>query len=144
MADWLRNLPNRSVTFQAALLGTVVIAVFVIVTPVALCASGPVGLAAAAAAAILCLTGTVAALTAGRLLRGPSRVLAAFMTGMAARMGVPLAFGLAIHLQGGPLAKGGLLYYLLVFYPVTLAVETMLSLPAPQRSDQSISETINR
>ena len=45
-------------------------------------------------------------------------------------MGIPFGVGLAIHLGGGPLANAGFLYYLLVFYPVTLAAETGLSLPS--------------
>ena len=32
------------------------------------------------------------------------------------------------HLRGGVLAEAGVLVYLLVFYPVTLGVETTLSL----------------
>jgi len=48
---------------------------------------------------------------------------------MAARMGIPLAFALACHLRGGLLADAGLLYYLLLFYPVTLGVETAWLLP---------------
>lgn len=133
MTDWLRNLPSRSATYQAILLGMVVIAVLLIVAPVALCTGGQAGLRAAALAAILCLTGAVVALMAGRLLRGPSRALVALFAGMAARMGIPLTFGLAIYLQGGPLAEAGLVYYLVVFYPVTLAAETMLSLPLSEQ-----------
>jgi hypothetical protein len=78
---------------------------------------------------------------ASHLLRGPKHALAALLAGMAARMGIPLAFGLAIHLQGGPLAEAGLLYYLLVFYPVALAAETALSLPPPGNLVRSISST---
>ncbi len=48
---------------------------------------------------------------------------------MAMRMGIPLGAGLLVHLQNGALAAAGLLYCLAAFYPVTLAVETALSLP---------------
>ena len=51
----------------------------------------------------------------------------------AARMGIPLLPVLLIHLQGGRLAEGGLLYYLLIFYPITLAVEIAISLPDRRR-----------
>jgi len=66
-------------------------------------------------------------LLAGHVLRGPQRALAALVIGIFARMGVPLGFGLAIHLNNGPLAQAGLLYYLLAFYPVTLAIDPTLS-----------------
>ncbi len=58
------------------------------------------------------------------------RVLVGFLLGIVARMLLPLGVGLAGHLLGGPLAEGGLLYYLLMFYPVALSVETALSLPS--------------
>jgi len=112
-----------------------VLVALVPVGPVAVCIGGGVALAAAAVAAVFCLAGASIALLVSHLLRGPKRALAALLAGMAARMGIPLAFGLAIHLQGGPLAEAGLLYYLLVFYPVTLAAETALSLP-PTNADQ--------
>jgi hypothetical protein len=114
------------------MLALAVLVVFVPVGPVAVCIGGCTALAAAAVAAVFCLAGATIALMAGLLLRGPKHALAALLAGMAARMGIPLAFGLAIHLQGGPLAEAGLLYYLLVFYPVTLTAETALSLP-PRR-----------
>jgi hypothetical protein len=44
-------------------------------------------------------------------------------------MGVPLAAALIAVFAGGPLADAGFLYYLVVFYPITLAVETLLALP---------------
>ncbi len=85
--------------------------------------------AAASLAAGLCLAGAMAALLAAHWLRDPKLVLQAVLCGMATRMVVPLATGLLIHLRGGPLADAGVLYYLLAFYPLTLGVETFLSLP---------------
>jgi len=84
---------------------------------------------AAAAAAGICLLGAVLALVVSHLLRGPKAVLYGMLMAMALRMGIPLVSALALHLQNGALAKAGVLYYFLVFYPVTLAVETVLSLP---------------
>lgn len=133
MVIWLSNLRNRSVVFRAAVLGIVVLVAFAMIGPVAVRLGGSVALAAASLAAALCLTGATVALVVGNFLRGPRHALAALAAGMAVRMGVPLAPALAIHLQGGPLAEAGLLYYLLVFYPVTLAVETALSLPESRR-----------
>ena len=47
---------------------------------------------------------------------------------MAARLGVPLVLGLLLSLESEPLVKAGLLFYLLLFYPVSLIVEIYLSL----------------
>ena len=62
-------------------------------------------------------------------LRGPQQVLALVLVGMMVRMGIPLAAALTVCFCGGPLANAGFLYYLVVFYPVTLTAETFLSLP---------------
>ena len=133
MVIWLSNLRNRSVIFRAVVLGIVVLVVFAMTGPVAVRLGGSVALTAALLAAALCLAGATVALVVGNFLRGPRHALAALVASMAVRMGVPLAPALVIHLQGGPLAEAGLLYYLLVFYPVTLAVETALSLPESRR-----------
>ena len=65
----------------------------------------------------------------------PNMALTALLLGMAVNMGIPLAFGLAIHLHGGPLSEIGFLYYLLFFYLLTLAMKTVLTLPLPRQSD---------
>lgn len=114
------------------MLALVVLTLYALVAPVAGWLSGLVGLWAAAAAAGLCLAGAAMALVAGHLLRGPKHILYGMLAGMAARMGIPLGFGLAWHHFGGTLAEAGLLAYLLVFYPVTLAAETALSMPRLQ------------
>ena len=49
-------------------------------------------------------------------------MLALVLVGMMIRMGIPLAAALAVYFRGGPLADAGFLYYLVVFYPVTLTV----------------------
>jgi hypothetical protein len=133
MISRLSHLRNQSATVRVVVLTALVLAVFAIVGPAAVVIGGPMALMAAAVAAALCWAGAAIALTTSRFLPGPSLALAALSTGMVARMAIPLAAGLALHLRGGPLAEAGMLYYLLVFYPVTLAVETLLSLPAPQR-----------
>ena len=55
---------------------------------------------------------------------------------MFARMGVPLICGLVLQLRGGMLAQAGVLFYLAAFYPVTLTLETALSLPSENGDDQ--------
>jgi len=134
MTSRLNNLRSQSAAVRITALTIVVFVVFGLAGPVAFHIGGWMALATAALAAGLCLTGGSVALMVSRLLPGPNLALAALMASMTARMAIPLAFGLAIHLHGGPLAKAGLLYYLLVFYPVTLSVETMLSLPSAEQS----------
>ena len=129
MGTWIANLRGRSLAARGAMLAAVVLALFALVGPVAWAISGTAGVLAAAAAAGLCLVGASAALVLSHWLRTPERVLYGVLAGMGARMGIPLAFGMAIHLHGGALAQSHFLLYLLVFYPVTLAVETFLSLP---------------
>ncbi len=109
------------------------LAVYAVVAPVAFSFSGARGLWAAAAAATFCLAGAGTALATSQFLRKPKYLLHGVLAATAARMGIPLTLGLICHIQGGPLAEAGLLYYLLAFYPVALAVETALSLPGSNR-----------
>jgi hypothetical protein len=143
MVAWLANLRNRSLPVRLAVLVLAVLAVYALAAPVAVQWGGAQGLAAAAVAAGLCLAGAAAAIVTTRRLRGDcsnSRVnengtvpfkapLLALWLGMALRMGIPLAVGLTLHLHGGMLAQAGLLWYLLLFYPVTLIAGTIVSLP---------------
>ena len=134
MNSRLIHLQNQTATVRVLALAVAVAAVFAIAGPAAVAIGGSAALLAATVAAALCFAGAAMALMAGSLLTGPRLALAALLIGIAARMAIPLIVGVALHLRGGPLAEAGLLYYLLVFYPVTLAVETLLSLPASQRS----------
>jgi hypothetical protein len=105
-----------------------VLVVYVVVAPVAWGISGSAGLAASATAAALCLLGAGAALIAARAFTRRGKLLQGVLVGMALRMGIPLTFGLALQLSLKALGDACLLIYLLVFYPVTLFVETYLSL----------------
>lgn len=133
MRTWFTSLRRRGFTAQSAVLLATVLAVYGLVAPVAGSVSGPVGLAVAAIAAGLCLLGAGLALAACRLFGRPEHALHALLAGMLLRMGVPLGFALALQVRGGPVAEAGLLVYLVVFYPVTLFVETALSLPNGDR-----------
>ena len=133
MVTWLCNLRNRGVAVRATMLGAVVVAALAATAPVAIRLGGSLALAAAATAALLCLAGAAAALLIVDRFRAPSGALAALWIGMTIRTGGPFAVGMIIHLHGGPLAQAGLLCYLLVFYPIVLAVGTILSLPPTNR-----------
>jgi len=132
LTAWLSNLRKRGLALRAAVLGIVVLGSGATAGPVAWWLGGAAGVTAAAAAAFLCLAGAISALVAGHLFRGPRHAWNALLVGMVARSGIPLAAALAIYLRGGPLAEAGLLYYLLVFYPVALTTEIVLSLPQDQ------------
>ena len=64
-----------------------------------------------------------------QFLRDPDMVVYSVLLGMGVRLGFPLAMVMIIYLHGGMLAEAGLVYYLMVCYPVMLVVETILSLP---------------
>lgn len=129
----LSNVKDCGLAARIALLVSAGAASCVLALPVAFLCSGWAGIGAAAAAAVVCLGGAVAALTVSHCLRGPQYALPAMLLAMGPRMGVPLAVALACHLHGGALADAGLVYYLLAFYPITLLVETVLSLPRAPR-----------
>jgi hypothetical protein len=137
VGTWFADLRSRSLAARSSLLGLVVVAVYALVAPLAGAWGGRAALAAAAAAAGFCLAGAALALIVSHLLRGPKYALYGLLLGMALRMGIPLGLALACHALGGTLAEAGLFHYLLVFYPITLGVETALSLPSTRQSRQS-------
>lgn len=129
MNPLLEAVRNLGIAARLGILAASVAALLLAVGGAAWAFQGPAGAFAAGLAAVVCLAGAALALGASWWLADPSQALANILVGATLRMGVPLGIALAVHLHGGPLAKGGLLYYLLVFYPVTLGIETVLSLP---------------
>lgn len=135
-----RERHRLGLAFRCALLAGLVLTVCALVGPIAGLRSGTVGLLACALAAGLCLAGALVALISGHRIGGQSPLLG-LLTGMAARMGIPLLGGLTIFFFGGPLAEAGILYYLLVFYPVTLVADIGLSLPQAAISGMTIEHS---
>ena len=129
MSSWWGRLRTASVAVRCGVLIGVTLAVLAAVAPVAMCLSGLAGLGTAAAAAGVCLLGAVLALAAGHRLRVAKQALAEVLVGMFLRMAVPLSALLICQLCEGVLAEHGFVYYLVVFYPVTLSIEVALSLP---------------
>jgi hypothetical protein len=72
--------------------------------------------------------GALAAIAIAPWFRDPRRLLAFVLVAMSLRMGVALAAALFVQLSGGPLVDAGFVYYLLMSYLVTLAVETTVAL----------------
>jgi hypothetical protein len=133
----LTSLRKQGWKGQAAAVASLTVLVYVLVAPVAGLLHRTGGVLAAAAAAGLCLLGAVLALAVTHRFPDPKHLGQAFLVGMLPRMGIPAGGAIALQLLGGILAEGGVLYYLLVFYPVTLAAEAWLSLPLHDGPGQS-------
>lgn len=130
----LLSLRRRPGWVQALALAIVTGGFAAALCPIGWRIAGPCGCQAAATAGGLCYSGAVTALMVTRLfarIPGPQAFMIGFGLSMLLRLGIPLGIGIPLHLLGGSLAEGGILYYLLVFYPITLAGETVLALPAP-------------
>jgi hypothetical protein len=123
-------LSRQNVFVRSAVLLTYEILLFAGITPFLWFFGKEHSISAAATAAGLCAAGAVLSLLINCVFRDPKYTLISILLGMAVNMGVPLAFGLAVHLHGGPLSKSGFLYYLAFFYLFTLAIKTVLTLPA--------------
>ena len=100
---------------------------FAAVGPISYYTDGEIGLAAASLAAVGCLLGGLAALAGSWLWRGTDAALINLLVGMMFRTGVPLGLALAVFYSGRPLVDAGFARCLLVFYLVTLVVETLVS-----------------
>lgn len=140
----LRRLPQRSLLFRAVILGGVVLVAASVILPLGRAiSSNRAGLFAGAAAGGVCLLAAWLALGLSGPLRRPQQTLALVLVGMLVRMGIPLAAALAVCFSGGPLVDAGFLYYLVVFYPLTLTVETFLSLPESEPAEKIIPPARN-
>jgi len=133
MNGWLQRSRSRGVAAQSAVLVLALLVAYVVVAPVAGSFGGRRGLATSAAAAGFCLLGAGSAWIATRRFSHPSHALLRLLIAIPLRTGLPLVLGLMYHLRGGVLAEAGVLVYLLAFYPVTLGVETILSLLSLER-----------
>ena len=133
MATRLAKLNEKSLAAKLALLAAVEAAAFVVISPVAWISGGPLGLLAALVAATSCLAGGALALAVSGLFRNPQQAYAGVLLGMMAGMGLPLGVAIFCHFAGAGLARAGVMFYLLYFFPITLAVKTILSLPAVSR-----------
>ena len=89
---------------------------------------GADGLLAAAVAGIVCWFGGIAALVLTTSVRSPEGAVSGTLLGMLFRMGFPLAAGVMLDRSGGALAAAGVLGMILLYYLLTLVVETLLSL----------------
>jgi hypothetical protein len=111
---------------QAGLVAGVVLVAWFVLAPLAFAISGYAGMIAAAVGGLVCLAGAELALALASLFRGPAAAMYALAVGMLARTIVPMLLGVALHLSVPRLAAAGMIFYLLIFYVVALATETVL------------------
>jgi len=136
--SWL----NRGLWAQASALALGTLLVYLLVALLAAWLGGRDSVLAAAVAAFLCLVGAEMGLLFGYPFRKTVLLWQGSLLGMFPRVGVPFGFGAVCYLRGRTLAEAGLLYYLVGFYPVTLALEMALMLiaNAPSRLPSKVIE----
>ncbi|MGD9648262.1 MAG: hypothetical protein AB7U73_21300 [Pirellulales bacterium] len=103
--------------------------------------AGLAGVQAALVAAGLCVAGAVLGLAAIPLFRG-QRAFAGVMGAMLPRMFVPLAGAIVLRFGKGPLYDAGALYYLIGFYLLNLAIETIWLLPRQAVGGVAVSQSV--
>jgi hypothetical protein len=133
MAEWLLKLKPKTLPCCCALLALAVAVAFPVVAAMAYQWYGAAGVFAAAVAAIVCWAAATLALVCTALLQGPQAALYAMLFGMLFRMGLPLGIGLVLSRTSPVLAGAGVFGFIVVFYLVTLVVETLLSLTFVKR-----------
>ncbi|OHB78096.1 MAG: hypothetical protein A2W31_13230 [Planctomycetes bacterium RBG_16_64_10] len=139
----LRRIRATGFVRRVGGLAVVVTASVAVLSPVALWMGGSAGLWAAGAGAAACLAGGISAEVAANWLSHERRPLAAILAGMLLRMAVPLVALVIVHYHGGVLVQGGMVYYVLAFYLITLMAETWMALGEanPRRGESEGLET---
>ncbi len=118
---------GSAITRVCVLTGAIVVS-FAIMAPLSYRAHETMGLWAAAIAAAVCLLAPLGASFVTRAFAARDKALAGLLVSMFLRMGIPLAFCLVMQIQKGPLLEAGIVYCVLVFYLVVLAVETCFAM----------------
>jgi hypothetical protein len=119
-------LGRQGFVVESGIIAGVVAAVWLLLGLVGYALAGTECLVSAGVAAGVSFLAAEFALAIGRLFRGPAAAMYGMVAGMFARMSVALAFAVVLQ-RGLPLlADTAMIAYLLVFYLVTLAVETAL------------------
>ncbi len=132
MRYWYLRVRNSSLAIRELTLLLALATAWVLVAPVSFWLGGMPGIAAAAMAAVVCLVGAAAALAIGELSEPSAGPLVGLLLAMAVRSGFPLLFAVMMQLHGGVLKATGLVYHVVLFYLLALAVEVPLSLPRGQ------------
>jgi hypothetical protein len=117
---------------RAGVVVLVLAAALLLTAPIGWWNAGTSGILAALLAAGICLAGTLISLGLACFAVSPDHVLAHVVVGMFGRMALGLLACLAIYAQEGWPVEGGMVYFLLVYYPLALAVETHQDVAALQ------------
>lgn len=126
-----RRVRDLSTVSRAAILLAIALVAYLLVLPFAWQAGGADAASASGIAVALCFGGALLALVFADVFGNVLPTSMAVYTGMLFRMMVPLLLGSVLHFTNQTLAEGGLLYYLVGFYFVTLVAEVALTLPLP-------------
>ncbi len=88
--------------------------------------SGWIGVTAVVLAGGVCWLGGLISEWIASGQEAPDRVVLCVVGGMLPRMGIPLIVCFFVYLRGGVLVEAGFVYYILVFYLITLVVDVGL------------------
>lgn len=128
-SKWRDRLCRLSLPRSCALLAAAVALGYLAVAGPAYASHAAAGLAAAAVAAVVCWLASTAALVLAWTLRNTAWSAHGLLAGTLMRLLLPASVAGALHVQGGTLAGSGVFAYMLVFFLLTLVVETVLVLP---------------
>ena len=127
---------------RAALFVALLLIALLPVGAVAYSLHGSLGLTAAAVAWAISVGCGLAALIISLLLRDTPLVLYQVLIGFALRMGLPLAICMLLVTQKSPLLNAGFIIYILVFYMVTLLIDTVLLLARPRQANADSAKVL--
>ncbi len=115
-------------TRQCTLLALIILLALIVAVPVGLALTGPSGALAAAVAALTVLFASFISTFAASLFQSHEAAMWRLLASMGLRMSIPMAACFLVLLIGGPLATGGFVYFVLVFYLTALPVDTLLTI----------------
>lgn len=118
LASWTRHAGGVALWLTAICL---------VLAPLVWALQGSAGIVALVTAALFCGASASGAQLIAVLLVGSAYPIHAVMIAMLLRMVPPLALCAAVGLRRGPLTDAGIVFYMIGFYLITLAVDTWLS-----------------
>ena len=127
VANWSSKLIIVRLAPNSAVLAGTLLIVLMLVMPVAYWLQGSRGLVESGLASLLCLLPSLAALAVSHRFLGTPHALGAILSGMALRSMPPLLVCLVLATKTDGNSQIYFVSYLLLFYMVALAVETLLS-----------------
>lgn len=126
----LGRLVKLSLAGRIIALAGVVLLCWVFVLPLAFVISGSPGILGSAVAAFVCLLGGEAGLLVASCFRGSASGMNGALVATIVRMAISLSVGVGLQIISPWLAATGMIFYLIAFYMVDLAAETLLLIAA--------------